>query len=186
MSGQRQLEPPARDNAVLAAVAAAAVLLVLPVVVVTSGVHLWMVVALVVAAALVYARRDSVHGLIGLAVVGVVWLVARPGGGSAWSLAVALLMFTTHACLALQAAAPPGAVFSRDIVSRWLRRCGVVAAVTAAVYVAALGTRTLPRSPAPVLLAVSLAVTTALVLLLRQETLRGAAPAPNRPDDRSR
>jgi len=164
----------APDERMLALASAVAIVLVLPVVLVAGHLALWMVAALGIAAALAYGRRDSWHGLVALAVVALVWIAAEPRTGSLWSLAVALLMFTTHACLALQASAPPGATLGQALQKRWLARSAVVAGATAIVYLAAVAARDLPRSDEETGLAVGLAVVAGLVLLLRQETLRDA------------
>lgn len=162
------------DERMLALASAVAIALVLPVVLVAGHLHVWMVAALAIGAALAYGRRDSWHGLVALAVVALVWIAAQPDPGSVWSLAVALLMFTTHACLAVQATAPPGADLGRALRKRWVARSAVVAGATVSMYVAAVAARHLPHSDAGTGMAVGLVLVAGLVLLLRQETLRGA------------
>ncbi len=168
--------PRSRDRAVLALLPTVAVISVLPVVVVAGRLQVWMVPAVVLAAASSYARPDSAGGLVALGVVALVWLAARPGGGSAWTLVVALLMFTAHACLSLQSTAPPGAAFDPVVKVRWLARSAVVTGLTAAIYVAALGFRHLPHTSTQLAPALSLALIAGVALLLRREALGGRTP----------
>ena len=138
------------DELLLAVAATVATLLTIPLVLLAGTFEFWMIAAVVAAAAMVYARRDSSHGLAALGVVVLVWVAARPDALSPWTVALALLMFTTHAALALQTTAPPGADLGRAVRERWLRRCALVAALTGLVYLVALALRDLHRSGAEV------------------------------------
>lgn len=148
--------------------------LVLPVVALAATVSPWMVVALLFAAAIVYHQPDSARGTAAIALTAAVWVLAGPDATSAWSLVVALLLLASHSVLALRATAPPTVEFDADILSRWLSRAGVIAGITAVVWLAAVGADRLPRSSAAAAVAIGLALVAGLALLLRQETVRGA------------
>lgn len=164
---------PIGDELVLSVIAAVATLLVIPVVVVAANLNAWMVVVVVIAAAMVFSRRDSAHALAALGAIALVWIAAGPNSLSAWSVVIALLMFTVHTALALQTTAPPGAGFGRAVVTRWLVRSAVVAGLTVVVYAAAVSLDDLHRSDGEAVLAAALALLGGLVLLLRRETLGG-------------
>jgi membrane-bound ClpP family serine protease len=162
---------PTGHELVVAIVGVVAVLLVLPVIAAAGNVSWWMVIVALGAAAFVFLRRDSGHGLAALAGITMMWLASDSDPASPWSLAVALLMFTTHTSLALRTTAPPGAPFSSTVVLRWLGRSAVICAVTAVVYLLVFAFRDLQQADAEVILALALAMLGALILLLRSETL---------------
>ncbi|MDX6298014.1 MAG: hypothetical protein QOI51_1871 [Nocardioidaceae bacterium] len=164
---------PMGDELVLSVIATVATLLVIPVIVVAGSLNAWMVVVVVLAAAMVYSRRDSAHGLAALGAIALAWIAGRPDPLSPWSVVIALLMFTVHGALALQTTAPPGAGLGRAVVTRWLVRSAVVAGITVVVYVVAVSLDNLHRSDGEAVLAAALALLGGLVLLLRQETLGG-------------
>ena len=167
---------PAGDDRRLSALAALATVLVIPVIVVAGHFSLWMAPAAVIAAYAAFTKRDTSHGLAVLGVVALMWMAARPGSLSPWTIVVALLMFTIHTALALQTTAPPGVNLGGAIGLCWLRRSAVVLALTVLVYVAADALQGLHRSDAEVFLAAAFALLGCLVLLLRRETLEGVLP----------
>lgn len=160
----------------LAVIGAAAILLVLPLEVVAGDVAPWMPVVILMATVLVYVRRDSPHGLIALAVVALSWLVASPDRLTAWTMVVAVLLFTAHTTLAMRTSAPPSAEFGRAVVLRWLGRWAAVVLVTVAVFGLAYAVKNLHRSDGEAVLALTLVLLGALVLLLRAETLDEGTP----------
>jgi hypothetical protein len=159
------------DDLVLSAGAAVAVLLVLPVIVVAGTFSFWMAPATLLAAFMVYYRRDSSHALAALGAIALMWVAADPGSLSPWSLPVAVLMLVVHTCLALQTTAPPGADLGRAVRTRWLNRAAVVGLLTALVYLLAVVLQNLHRSDAEIVLAATFALLGCLILLLRRETL---------------
>jgi hypothetical protein len=171
---------PRGHELVLAIVGVAAVLAVIPVIVVAGDLDFWMPVAAVVAAAAVFARRDSGHALVALAAVALMWLASGADPASWGTLVVALLMFVTHASLALRTTAPPGAAIGRDAVLRWLARSLLAAVLTGLVYALVYAVRDLERTDAEVILAAALLLLGCLILLLRQATLADLANAQRR------
>jgi hypothetical protein len=166
-------DPSRRSGAdlLLSVCAALAVLLVLPVVIAAGAFSFWMAPATLLAAFMVYHRRDSSHALAALGTLALMWIAADPGTLSPWSVPVALLMLVVHTCLALQTTAPPGAALGRAVWTRWLVRFSVVGLLTILVYLLAVVLQDLHRSDAEIVLAATLALLGCLILLLRRETL---------------
>lgn len=162
------------ERPLLPVLSALPLVLVLPVVALTATAQGWMVVALLIAAASVYGAPDSTRGAFGIGLTAAVWVLAGPDSVSWGSLVVALLLLTSHSVLALRSTAPPTVEFGEDIVRRWLQRAGGVAAVTAGVWLAALGVDRLARTLTAAGVAVGLLLVGGLALLLRLETVRGS------------
>jgi hypothetical protein len=162
---------PQRDQPVLTAVAVTATLLVFPVLLLAGDFHLVTVPGVVLAAGLVAAGRDSGHALAALLIVAVLWLVSSPDALTPWSLVLAVLMLTTHSAAALRSSLPPGAGIG-PLAGRWLRRGGLVVALTALVYLVGIAVHHLHRGDSEVVVVLALCLLGALVLLLRSETLQ--------------
>lgn len=155
----------------LAIIGAVAVVLVVPALLLASHVDWWVPPVDLVAALFVFGRRDSVHGLIALAAIALMWIASGAGVSTPWSLVVAFLMFVAHGTLALRTTIPPRARLDRLVVTRWLRRGAAVMALTAAVYLLVFALRDLGQADAEIVLAAALVILGALILLLRAETL---------------
>lgn len=169
------VDPPS-DHPLLVAVAVTATLLVLPVLALAGSVRAVTVPAIILAAGLVVAGRDSVGALAGLGVVALLWVSSTPRTLGPWSLVLALLMLTTHAAIALRGTAPPGAVLGTTVLLRWIGRCSLVMGVTGLAYLLAQALDTLHHGGSRVVVAVALGLLGGVVLLLRRETL-GDGPA---------
>jgi hypothetical protein len=110
----------------------------LAVVLAAGGVsHAWFGLALVVLSLLAALMPDSsaplflVLGLCGL------WAVSVPERIGAWLLVAALLLLVLHTAVTLASYGPPGTVLDTALLRRWTSRAGVLAAVTALVWLAA-------------------------------------------------
>lgn len=160
-----------RDQPVLVLVAVTAVLLALPVVLLAGEVHLVAVPGVFLAAALIAAGRDSLHAGVALAIVVLLWLMARPNAVSPWSLVLALLMLTAHAAVALRSSVPPGAPLDRGVVLRWVGRGLAVTGITGLVYLVGLAVHQLNRGDNQLIVVAAPALLGGLILLLRHETV---------------
>jgi len=165
-----------RDQPLLSLVAVIAVVLLLPLLIVAGSFHWVMVPGVLLAAALMSAGRDSLHALVGLAVVALLWLLAEPAPLSPWSLVLAVLMLTAHSAVALRSTVPPGAAPDRAIMARWAWRGLAVTGLGAFGYLLALVVHHLQRVDSEVVVAAVLVLLGTFVLLLRHETLGGGAP----------
>jgi len=87
------------------------------------GFVLVLVVALAVAAVV---RPDSHTALLVEALVVWQWLVGTDDVTTPVVVVVAAGLFVFHTLIALMAVTPSSAVVDRELVSRWLRRCGYV------------------------------------------------------------
>ncbi|MDP9318433.1 MAG: hypothetical protein M3O94_05035 [Actinomycetota bacterium] len=164
---------PPRDQPVLSLLAVAATVLVFPVLVLAGDFRIVMVPGMLLAAGLVAAGRDSMHGLAALAIVAVLWVASGPDALTPWSPVLAVLMLTIHATLALRSALPPGAALGSMLLLRWFWRCVAVVGLTGFVYVVGLALHHLPRGDNEVVVVVALALLGGLVLLLRHEIVVG-------------
>jgi len=176
---------PPRDQPVLSLLAVAATALVFPVLVLAGDFRIVMVPGMLLAAGLVAAGRDSMHGLAALAIVAVLWVASGPDALTPWSPVLAVLMLTIHATLALRSTLPPGAALGSMLLLRWFWRCVAVVGLTGFVYVVGLALHHLHRGDNEVVAVVALALLGGLVLLLRHETVVGSGvrPSPGVPRD---
>jgi hypothetical protein len=171
----REAKPP-RDQPVLSAIAVGATLLVLPVLLLAGDFRVVTLPGLLLALALVAAGRDTLHTLLALAMIAVLWVASRPDPLTPWSLVFATLMVTIHSAVALKSSLPPGAVPDRRIALRWLLRGAVVIALAAVVYLVGIAVHHQHRGKSEVVVVLALALLGALVLLLRDETVQDAPP----------
>jgi hypothetical protein len=162
---------PQRDQPVLTMIAVSATLLALPVILLAGEFRIVMLPGIVLAAALVAAGRDTAHALAGLLIVALLWLLSDPDPVTPWSVALAILMLTSHSAVALRSSLPPGAPIGSALARRWLGRGAVVGGLTVLVYLAGLAVHHLNRGDSEVVVVLALCLVGGLVLLLRSETL---------------
>jgi hypothetical protein len=155
----------------LTLVAVVAILLMIPVVDLAGHMDPWALFLILAAAVMVISRRDSLRATFALGAMGVIWLGDGPATLSAWTLVVAVLLFTAHTSLAMGSCSPPAGSLGRAVVLRWLGRWAVVVVITAAVFGLARLIQNLHKSDAEIIVALAFVVLVGLVLLLRNETL---------------
>jgi hypothetical protein len=106
-------------------------------------------------------RPDTHTDIFVLVVVVVFWLARIDDVVTPWAIVVALAILGHHVVMSMMASAPHGAVFDAKILRRWLRRSGVVAVATVAVWAVVFA---LDRRHAAGNATLSLAALVALVL----------------------
>lgn len=95
----------------------------------------WFSVVTVILAAGAAIQPGAHTATVVVALVTLQWLSATDDVSTPRSLVVALCLLTFHSLLALMAVTPPSATVHPEILRRWARRGGAVAAATTAVWV---------------------------------------------------
>jgi hypothetical protein len=163
---------PDRDQPGLALLAVAATVLVLPVLALAGDFRGADLPGIGLAAVLVAARRDTAHATVALLIVAVLWLHSSPAAVTPWTLVMAVLMLTMHSATALRSSIPPRALVGSIVARRWLRRGAIVTGITGLVYLVSVALHQLDRGSSEMVVVLTLCLVVALVLLLRNETLR--------------
>jgi hypothetical protein len=129
-----------------------------------TGVVLVIVVCLAIASVV---RPDSHTAAVVVAIVVWQWLASIDDSTTAWSIALATLLFVFHSTVALMAVTPIGAVIEWSVLMRWSRRGAVVVGATVVMWALVVVMNERRAAGNVALTAVGLLVLTTLVLVMR-------------------
>lgn len=130
-----------------------------------SSQEIMVIVALLALASVVHP--DSYTGfLVGIVVVWQ-WIVVVDDVTSAWVVVLAISLFVFHTLLALMAVVPASAHVDGQLILRWLRRCGLVSAATAAMWLVVAVADTRQPTSSEALTAIGFVVLAGLVVAVQ-------------------
>ena len=139
---------------------------------VASSVNALEIVLFAVALALVALDSTGVGANVLTVVTALGWVWAGTRGVDGYTLVVAAALLVNHSCLTLVAHGHPGAPVGRALAFRWGARMGVVGALTALTWGAALAWDTRRLQTTGVFTVVALLLLAGVLLWLRRELTR--------------
>lgn len=128
--------------------------------------HTWFIVLVVTLCAVSALLPDSHTGLLVVLTVGLHWALVLRDVTSAWVLVAALALLVFHVAGVLASYGPTSVVLGPALLSLWLARSGVAAAVTALVWLATRVGSGLNLSPSGLVLAAALLIVAGWIFVL--------------------